>query len=306
MTTAYTDAGLSVTVPRTAARQPCCELCSTASSTTTSDHRSRASFLTSTSPPRAHSVPCSCRIVSGWLLSAPACGRRLPGGCVTGCTGTTLVCRYLSAEVFDGVSDYVITKPQLCGKLVTITAAGHKIMGYPLRVRNERYHRYALMFNVGMVFDEGADTRAYQGVLRKLGNTFHTMETESSFLLDPDKKVCTPATPHPTLSSRTRVLGRVAQARLRDILPAILNGLRAFGEVALPVDAAHTLFLRIFEFMPPPPPVADHEVGVRACAVRMTRTAPRTLLTALAGGVRHGRYLCSSDHSLRIWRRPGT
>lgn len=52
----------------------------------------------------------------------------------------------------------------------------------------------------------------------------------------------------------------VAQARLRDILPAILNGLRAFGEVALPVDAAHTLFLRIFEFMPPPPPIADHEV----------------------------------------------
>lgn len=159
-------------------------------------HRSRVSFLTSmllmlllVAGHGAAWCPVLCCVpptVRG--VDACVCGRR----------------RYLSPEVFDGVSDYVITKPQLCGKLVTITVSGHKIMGYPLRVRNERYHRYALMFNVGMVFDEGADTRAYQGVLRKLGNTFHTMETESSFLLDPEKKVrfgvagwrCRPLTRH--------------------------------------------------------------------------------------------------------------
>ena len=150
-------------------------------------HRSRVSFLTSMLlmlllVPGHGAALCTVR------CCVPPCvcvltQRAIACDCVCRCR------RYLSPEVFDGVSDYVITKPQLCGKLVTITVSGHKIMGYPLRVRNERYHRYALMFNVGMVFDEGADTRAYQGVLRKLGNTFHTMETESSFLLDPEKKV---------------------------------------------------------------------------------------------------------------------
>ena len=99
-------------------------------------------------------------------------------------------CSYLSAELFDGVADYIITKTQLVGKLITITAGGHKVMGYPLRVEDHKYHRNALMFNIGMVFDAGAETGIYEAVLSKIGNTFHTMETEASFLSDPEKKVC--------------------------------------------------------------------------------------------------------------------
>jgi len=96
---------------------------------------------------------------------------------------------FLSDDVFDGVSDYIITKPQLCGKMVSITTGQHLIMGYPLRVESERYHRSTLMFNVGMVFPAGTDTTRFEGVLRKLGNSFHTLETESSLLQDPEKKV---------------------------------------------------------------------------------------------------------------------
>ena len=166
--------------------------------------------------------------------------------------------RYLSADVFDGVSDYIITKPQLCGKIVTIVTSGHKIVGYPLRVRNERYHRYALMFNVGLVFNAGAETSAYEGVLRKLGNTLHTMETESSFLINTATKVSGRGE---CACTGTMFTALPPQSQLREYLPAIMDGLLSFGQVCLPIDDVHTLFLRIFKPMPPPALVAEHEVS---------------------------------------------
>jgi nitrogen permease regulator 2-like protein len=44
----------------------------------------------------------------------------------------------LAPDQFDGVSDYIITGKQLCGKLITVAAFGLKIMGYPLCIADEK------------------------------------------------------------------------------------------------------------------------------------------------------------------------
>lgn len=147
---------------------------------------------------------------------------------------------YLSAEAFDSISDYVITKPQLCGKLITVTAFRHRIMGFPVNIENEKYTRNALMFNVGFVFDEATDTTAYEAVLRRLASVLQTLELESEFL------------------SRD-----ATKEHLSELLPRVLYDLNARGEVVSPINDTTTLCLKLYPRLAEPGPVAEQEVPVR-------------------------------------------
>ncbi|KAF4324483.1 hypothetical protein G195_001412 [Phytophthora kernoviae 00238/432] len=94
----------------------------------------------------------------------------------------------LSNEVFDSVSGYIIIDKALCGKIITVRAQQMKIVGYPVCIEDDKYHRNALLFNIGFVFDELVETAPYRPILRKLGALVESMEKESGFLYNPDKK----------------------------------------------------------------------------------------------------------------------
>lgn len=49
-----------------------------------------------------------------------------------------------TGDVFDKISDYFITKPHLCGKIVTVFQCLEldiKVMGFPMRIEDVKYHR---------------------------------------------------------------------------------------------------------------------------------------------------------------------
>lgn len=77
--------------------------------------------------------------------------------------GPVLYCQtptdFLSTVQFDNISQYLITKPQFCGKLVTVTAYGRKVMGFPVCIEDSKYHRNALRFNIGVVLAQDVDGR---------------------------------------------------------------------------------------------------------------------------------------------------
>lgn len=59
---------------------------------------------------------------------------------------------YLSNEVFDSISDYIIIDKPLCGKIVTLVLPPDQtIVGYPVCIEDDKYHRNALLFNIGRV-----------------------------------------------------------------------------------------------------------------------------------------------------------
>lgn len=148
--------------------------------------------------------------------------------------------KYLSSEVFDAVSDYIITGKQLCGSLITVTAFGHKIMSYPLSVEDNKYDRNAFLFTIGFIFAEEEDTRPYHSVLRKLGNTLLSLEVEAGFLFDQSTK-----------------------SQLSWILHRIMLDLSSFGECTLSVDQFNTINLTTIPQFAAPPEVQDHHVPVR-------------------------------------------
>ena len=62
-------------------------------------------------------------------------------------------------------------------------------MSYPLFVEDAKlYKRNAFLFAFGMVFPEGAETKPFQAVLRKLGQFMRDLEIEQQYLSKEDTR----------------------------------------------------------------------------------------------------------------------
>ncbi|KAF0701090.1 Aste57867_8387 [Aphanomyces stellatus] len=145
----------------------------------------------------------------------------------------------LSNEVFDSVSGYIIIDKALCGKIITVCPQDIKIVGYPVCIEDDKYHRNALLFNIGFVFHKDADAVPYKPILRKLGALMESMEKELCFL-----------------SKET------TKATLATILPSILHDLTLYGESTITIDTSNIINLKVFHKLPPPPNVCDFQVPV--------------------------------------------
>ncbi|XP_015764200.1 PREDICTED: nitrogen permease regulator 2-like protein [Acropora digitifera] len=99
---------------------------------------------------------------------------------------------YISKEKFDCVAVYIIPKPELQSKLITINALEHKFVGCPISIENAKYSRNALLFNVCFVLAPDVDTIRYEGVVKKLAGYMVTLELESGYLSQEDTKSSLP------------------------------------------------------------------------------------------------------------------
>jgi hypothetical protein len=86
---------------------------------------------------------------------------------------------FFGEGVFDTVADFIITRPDLCGKIINLELMQYRILSYCVRLEDAKYHRNALMFSVGFVFAKDFDSFPYQPVLAKLASTLEAMEEES-------------------------------------------------------------------------------------------------------------------------------
>jgi hypothetical protein len=95
--------------------------------------------------------------------------------------------RVLADDQFDAISDYVITKPSLAHKLISLNAFGWTVLGYPVYMQHAKYHRNALLFNLCFVFEHVDNYTAsplvsFEPIVRKFAAVLTTLEHESEFL----------------------------------------------------------------------------------------------------------------------------
>jgi hypothetical protein len=75
---------------------------------------------------------------------------------------------YISKEIFDKVSNYVIPKVQLINRcFISISLNDLKILGFPTRIDNKIYTRNAFLFNLCFVFDNDSRTTCFESIIRK-------------------------------------------------------------------------------------------------------------------------------------------
>lgn len=95
---------------------------------------------------------------------------------------------FLSKESFDAIQNFIITKPELQSRLVTVTAFGKKFVGCPVCIEDKKYKRNALIFNLCFVFNEDFNTTSYGPVVKKLAAYLIQLEVESNFISSEEKE----------------------------------------------------------------------------------------------------------------------
>uniref|UniRef100_A0A4W3HJL1 NPR2 like, GATOR1 complex subunit n=1 Tax=Callorhinchus milii TaxID=7868 RepID=A0A4W3HJL1_CALMI len=146
---------------------------------------------------------------------------------------------YISRELFDTVQVYIITKPELQNKLITVTAMDKKLIGCPMCIEHKKYVRNALLFNLGFVCDAGVKTCSLEPIVKKLAGYLTTLELESGFISNEDSK-----------------------QKLVPIMTIILEELNAHGECSLPIDESNTIHLKVIPQRRDQPVVQEYGVPV--------------------------------------------
>lgn len=112
----------------------------------------------------------------------------------------------------------------------------HKIVGYPVKIESQKYARNAYYFNLCFVCEANRRTVQYEALVRKLSEYLIQMEDESSFLSN-----------------------ELHKDKLQNFLGKVLKDLNERGMTTF-VEDDTTIFLKIINVPPDPPPVFDHLV----------------------------------------------
>lgn len=151
---------------------------------------------------------------------------------------------------FDVVSEFVIPKPELCHRLVTVCTDRCKILSYPQLLSSPKYPRNALIFNLCFVFQLKTDIKRYEPVVKKAGNFLRDLELESEFI------------------SRAEFV-----PALRDVVQQLFESLNREGGCYMVLDDANVLNLRLFNRYLEPPAVGPLDVPV------LMRNVPQQMLS---------------------------
>lgn len=133
---------------------------------------------------------------------------------------------------------YIIPKPKTLQRcILTVNALKYKIVGYPVRIDDQKYARNAYHFNLCFVCDDWGRSVQYENAVKKLAEYFTMMEDESEFLSQDEEN----------------------SDRIRRILEITLRDLNEKRETRI-VEGETTIFLKLVQTQEDPPPVYDHQV----------------------------------------------
>ncbi|KAI2463178.1 nitrogen permease regulator 2 [Annulohypoxylon bovei var. microspora] len=170
-----------------------------------------------------------------------------PPGCIVATTYTP----HLKPPLvdFDIIQEYIIPRKAFFNRFMTVNSPDNKysILGFPVSIPDERYHRNEFIFNFGLVVESDVDQIPYERLVRRLAVTFAEMERQHGYL---SSNPC--ASPSEDSGQRP----------IESLLEIVKEDLNNYGECMIPVDDANTLNMKLFPYHAPPPPVRGWHVPV--------------------------------------------
>ncbi|XP_013147207.1 PREDICTED: nitrogen permease regulator 2-like protein, partial [Papilio polytes] len=182
------------------------------------------------------------------------CGREGPIRCIFlgefhPVAGPKIACQFpedfISKDLFDSLSTYIIPKPILQKKNITFNAPAHKILGYPIYLKSPRYPRNVYVFNLCFVCDNWSRTVQYEPVVKKLGEHLITLEEESAFVSG-------------------------GSSRLPTFLAHLLYDLNTYRKTTV-TEGDTIIHVKVTEIRNDPSPVNDHDVPVLVASIGQPR-----------------------------------
>ncbi|CAK9783134.1 NPR2-domain-containing protein [Cutaneotrichosporon oleaginosum] len=173
---------------------------------------------------------------------------------------------------FGSMSEYVIPKKSLHGKLVSFRTSGawdatgdepddasddgehryeYRVIGLPMVLEGEagRYQRNQYIWNLCFVFRASASLAAFEPVVRKTARILRSAELDTGYLSAPQAH----HTPIPA------------------VLEQIFEDLNSYSETSIPLDGYNSLELKLFPYYPNPPECNDWDVPIALVDLKSLR-----------------------------------
>ncbi|XXH05428.1 Non-classical phosphatidylinositol transfer protein (PITP) [Hypoxylon texense] len=161
---------------------------------------------------------------------------------------------------FDIIQEYIIPRKAFFNRFMTVNTPDGKytILGFPVSIPNERYHRNEFIFNFGLVVEADADQIPYERLVRRLAVTFAEMERQHGYLSAEGRAEDASASANAGNGGN----GDDGRRPIESLLEIVKEDLNNYGECMIPVNDANTLNMKLFPYHPPPAPVRGWHVPV--------------------------------------------
>lgn len=168
---------------------------------------------------------------------------------------------------FDTIKNYIIPKPQLCHKLLTLKYKNYRIASYPVTVNSPIYARNFFSFNFVFIFQYDCETSPYEPAIARLGKMFKVLEEQNLILSKAENDpVFFQYNPEGvTQDKAAQNLSKVqSNARsesteahkssfsLKDLVLRVYQDLNNYSECLIPIDDGNAVDIKIFPLMTPP------------------------------------------------------
>ncbi|EMD86848.1 hypothetical protein COCC4DRAFT_199007 [Bipolaris maydis ATCC 48331] len=166
---------------------------------------------------------------------------------------------------FSSVTQYLIPTQQFCDRLLTFCVNHHRVIGYPVCIREGKYSRNEFIFNFAIVIGENErDWACYGEVARKLGRLLRGLEEQGGFLSKEEVGVWDDdgGTIDAGLDNGVCGFGVGGGSKVYALCEMVLEDLNNYAECMIPIvlDDSNTINLKLFPTRPPPPPILAHQV----------------------------------------------
>lgn len=181
---------------------------------------------------------------------------------------------------FDAIKNYIIPKPQLCHKLLTLKYKNYRLASYPVTVNSSIYARNFFSFNFVFVFQYDCQTSPYEPAIARLGKMFKVLEEQNLILskaerdpvfyhfkpdeLDDQEPISMPEkgsqipskSKSCTAEKYRKIMSDIenddSKFSLKDLVLRVYQDLNNYSECLIPIDEGNAVDIKIFPLMRPP------------------------------------------------------
>lgn len=102
--------------------------------------------------------------------------------------GCEIICQFpkdfITNEDFIKISEYIIPKPELCNKNLSLKLGKSYLIGYPINLTSKNYNRAKFQFNFSLILEHEEyenNKYTYESLLKKISKTFEEFEINSGY-----------------------------------------------------------------------------------------------------------------------------
>lgn len=167
---------------------------------------------------------------------------------------------------FNTIKNYIIPKPQLCNKLISIKVGKYKVVGFPVNIDNENYLRNSFNFNLCFVFSYNSDTITYELTIKRIGKMFKVLE-EQNYLLSRLNSEFFKSEHINQINLRAEIPGfqnfkRITLSSIESLINQIYQDLNNYSECCIPLDDSNSVDIKLFPILPSPLNIKAFQVPI--------------------------------------------